>query len=347
MDRHCFIHIGLHKTGSTSIQKMLASREEWLGSLGLYVPKTGRTGSQGHHLLAWELSRRHGFSGSAQFDALKRELREAGFPARVVLSSEDFSSRIHDRKAIARLERKVRRLGYEPRIVCYVRPQEAAIQSIYTQKAKTWSITAGFSEYWPKSIRSLQFDYNRRFEALLSSESLSSRFFPFSQTTIEQGICRHFLLALGVPAHQLVGFVEPSPSNPTPGPATMALSLAVARELARRGLALSKDQREGAASLLRRVDPDAGARKFNALTPEISESIRTHFRNSNQRFAARAFGRPWEDLFSSDLGYPAPVNVFDPTWLAPDERRRFDEQVVSLADAIAELVQDGDAAQVA
>src|SRR4051812_1580029 len=99
MDRPCFIHIGLHKTGSTSIQKMLASREDWLGSLGLYVPKTGRTGSQGHHLLAWELSRRHGFSGSAQFDALKRELREAGFPARVVLSSEDFSSRIHDRKA--------------------------------------------------------------------------------------------------------------------------------------------------------------------------------------------------------------------------------------------------------
>jgi hypothetical protein len=328
---------------------MLAGSREWLGDLGLYVPKTGRTGSQGHHLLAWELNRRRGLNGSTQFDTLRREIRGAGRPARVVLSSEDFSSRIHDPKSVARLERKVRRIGYEPQIICYVRPQESAIQSIYTQRAKTWGVTTGFGDYWPESIKSIQFDYNRRFEALLSSESLSVQFFPFSRPIIEQGICRHFLSTIGVPAEHLAGFVEPLPSNATPDAGTMALSLAVARELARRGIELSKEQREGAASLLRRIDLDisANAGKFNALTSEIIERIRMHFRDSNRRFAARAFGRSWEDVFSADLGNPACVNVFDPTSLGADERRRFDDQVGKLADAISELVQEDDAPQVA
>src|SRR6266540_6893551 len=99
----CIVHIGLHKTGSTSIQKMLVENECWLRNHGIYVPKAGRALGHGDRLLAWELNRRPGFGGSAQFDALSHELGEANFPDKIVLSSEDFSSRIHAPKVIARL----------------------------------------------------------------------------------------------------------------------------------------------------------------------------------------------------------------------------------------------------
>src|SRR3954465_771413 len=54
----CHIHIGLHKTGSTSIQKMLAAEKARLSACGFYVPGTGLNESGvAHHLLAKGLGR--------------------------------------------------------------------------------------------------------------------------------------------------------------------------------------------------------------------------------------------------------------------------------------------------
>ena len=55
MTRTCHIHIGLHKTGSTTIQKMLAAESARLSSCGFYVPRTGLNESRvAHHLIAME-----------------------------------------------------------------------------------------------------------------------------------------------------------------------------------------------------------------------------------------------------------------------------------------------------
>ena len=49
----CHIHIGLHKTGSTSIQKMLAAEHGRLAAAGFYCALTGRNQSGvAHHFHA-------------------------------------------------------------------------------------------------------------------------------------------------------------------------------------------------------------------------------------------------------------------------------------------------------
>src|SRR6202022_3469950 len=53
----CFIHIGTHKTGTTSIQHLLSRNSSALRQMGYYYPDAGRLELHpGHHNLAWGIS---------------------------------------------------------------------------------------------------------------------------------------------------------------------------------------------------------------------------------------------------------------------------------------------------
>lgn len=61
-ERKCFIHIGTHKTGTTSIQHLLIRNSSALRERGYCYPQAGRLElSPGHHNLAWEISSDHRF----------------------------------------------------------------------------------------------------------------------------------------------------------------------------------------------------------------------------------------------------------------------------------------------
>src|SRR5262245_22122866 len=226
MDRVCTIHIGLHKTGSTTIQNMLAAEEGNLRGLGLYLPKAGRNGSAAaHHLLAWELNRRPGFAGSRYFDELAREIAAAGSPDRIILSSEDFSTRIHSPQAMTRLRKRIRRLGYRLRILAYVRPQETAVHSMYTQRSKMLRVDSDFNSFWRQAIGGLRFDYDKRFDHLFNAKAIELSVYPFGRELIAGGLCRHFLRVIGAPQHALEGFLEPPAANVSPGPRTIAAAV--------------------------------------------------------------------------------------------------------------------------
>ena len=67
-----YLHIGTHRTGSTSIQRFLANVEEALAKRGVIYPKTGRPDTDwsnryGHHLLHWSLVGKHGVSSDLRF----------------------------------------------------------------------------------------------------------------------------------------------------------------------------------------------------------------------------------------------------------------------------------------
>jgi hypothetical protein len=342
MKRSCIVHIGPHKTGSTSIQKMLADNDGWVRNFGLYVPRTGRAFGQGHHLLAWELNRRAGFSGSEQFDALSHELANANYPDRIVLSSEEFSSRIHLPKVIARLRRKVERLDYQLRIVGYIRPQETAVQSMYTQRLKIWAVTSDFDTFWPTAIGNRRLNYEKRFAALLEARNIQVNMYPFCRDTVGQGLCRHFLSVLGIPPDALANFIEPPPSNVSPGPKTVAAAIAIARELEKRELRVNKENLEAGALLFRGFSKliDADSSKFSALTPDIAQHIRGHFRESNARFAARVFDCDWDRVFAAELASEPRLNVFLRACAAPEEQREFDHFVATMTEAIVKFWAD-------
>ena len=86
-----FIHTGLHKTGTTSLQKAFFDNRRVLARQGLLYPDTGLSpnpGNWGHHELALALRQQE--SGEALWQALRAEADASGLD-RVLVSSETLS----------------------------------------------------------------------------------------------------------------------------------------------------------------------------------------------------------------------------------------------------------------
>ncbi|MEO0564513.1 MAG: sulfotransferase domain-containing protein, partial [Chloroflexota bacterium] len=92
MVKTCYLHIGLHKTGTTSIQQSIRLNEEALTDLGFYIPEAGRVGVDGiHYGIAWSLMSGHinhkTYRGA--YLELVDEIDKCD-QEQVVVSSEDF-----------------------------------------------------------------------------------------------------------------------------------------------------------------------------------------------------------------------------------------------------------------
>lgn len=102
---HILIHVGLHKTGTTSVQNQLHRNRECLLSQGVLYPTSGLFGSQ-HALIPGSIIPHHFFLDrvsrslctSDYLDALSEEVERAK-PRLVILSSEVFSEITHNRVA--------------------------------------------------------------------------------------------------------------------------------------------------------------------------------------------------------------------------------------------------------
>ncbi len=161
-----FIHVGTHKTGTTSIQAMLAMNDDLLRAAGVFVPKTGRIahGLAGHHNIAWELA------GDPQFDpacgTFEMLLREAAYANEniVCMSSEEFEFLHFDEAALRNLRDGLLAIGYQPKIVLYLRPQCDYLESLYAEIVRVWDIA--FVDFLEKIINDgvygrSRFDYLR------------------------------------------------------------------------------------------------------------------------------------------------------------------------------------------
>lgn len=87
--KQIFLHIGYHKTASTTIQFLLNQNREILKSYGYLYPSTGLF-VYGHHNIAWEILQSDLFSKDAgNLDRLLEEIHTSN-TEKVILSSEDF-----------------------------------------------------------------------------------------------------------------------------------------------------------------------------------------------------------------------------------------------------------------
>jgi len=133
--RILFLHIGTHKTGTTSLQAMVAAHPAHFESQGLYYPRTGRAG-WGHHNIAWQLTGDERFDPRAGTLAdLLDELRTAD-PSAVLVSSEDFEYLYRAPGQLSRLRRALDDLGYAVRIVVTLRRQSDYVESLYAELLK-------------------------------------------------------------------------------------------------------------------------------------------------------------------------------------------------------------------
>src|SRR5204862_1632178 len=78
--RELLLHVGTHKTGTTSLQVTLADLSADLAARGILYPETGRVGA-GHHNIAWGLVGDRRFDrGVGYLDELADEIRRQGAP---------------------------------------------------------------------------------------------------------------------------------------------------------------------------------------------------------------------------------------------------------------------------
>lgn len=154
-------HIGTHKTGTTTVQYSLhqALARGQLAELGLYYPQAGRIGRNGHHNLVYEVASQTRFRENlGGWEALLQELQGRS-EDRVVLSSESLSGYRNSPDLPEKCHALAQALGRRARVVAYLRPQSAYLESIYAQNAATGYTSLRFERYLLESIAQRAADY--------------------------------------------------------------------------------------------------------------------------------------------------------------------------------------------
>jgi hypothetical protein len=132
--RCCYLHIGTHKTGTSTIQHALALQSDRVAEAGFIFPHTGRlTSDSGQHELAQQTNSPE---QSARVESLLAEI--AAVPHHVILSSEEFSHMLWVNPSglqhlIDRLSTVVERVV----VVLYLRRQADYIESNYPQRLRS------------------------------------------------------------------------------------------------------------------------------------------------------------------------------------------------------------------
>ncbi len=126
------LHIGTHKTGTSSLQTMVARNPEHFSAQGLYYPAAGRF-EDGHHNLAWELTGDDRFRQEAGgltdlCDELDRER-----PRVALVSSEDFECLYGRTNRLTALRQAIEDRGYGVYVVVTLREPAEYILSLYAE----------------------------------------------------------------------------------------------------------------------------------------------------------------------------------------------------------------------
>jgi hypothetical protein len=134
------LHIGAHKTGSSSVQFFMHQNYAKLLDMGILYPQSGIS-RFGHHPLALSCkpkqrqSEKVGLGLDGELDAILREIGSS--PAeRCVLSSEEFF--VTDPQKIERVASALS--GHDVRILAFVRRPDTMFMSIYTGRLRKSNI---------------------------------------------------------------------------------------------------------------------------------------------------------------------------------------------------------------
>lgn len=291
------IHAGIHRTGTTALQRVLADNRPGLAAKGIVYPFRGVH----HQDLAWAL-----YEGTMTGADLRVALLQERVPEThtVVVSGEDFC--VHTDLGWVQDIRE----AYDVEVVFYLRRQDVWLASWYNQHVK-WPFHREKSESSPKAFLGTLWEYHwldyqdllSRWERAVGSEGVHVGVVEEQQTT---DVVAHFTQQMGVDVETL---------NVMHGRGNDSLpiaSLEIARHL---GLIdLEPAARNMVEVALRRAFGGREEKSEMIFSGTERREILERFTSSNRAVARRYFGR--EDLFLSR----SPAND-DPHFEFPDVDR--------------------------
>jgi hypothetical protein len=212
--RKAIIHIGGHKTGSTSIQKALFDSSQNLRGKKIFYPVDlifEKNNLLGQHFVAWNLSDRHfGIDGLVTIREIQTSLESLYdlikySDADLILSSEEFIWL--DSNAIERLSKLLHE--YEIYVVLYVRRQDHAAIGLYQTDIVYSGQVQCFNDWFKEKVSG--FDYMSIAERW--SNSLDSKVFVRAynrDTLIDRDVVADFELVVNNILEQKVCLTRPT-----------------------------------------------------------------------------------------------------------------------------------------
>jgi hypothetical protein len=298
----CWLHIGVEKTGTTSIQSFLATNRTALRAEGRLYPAT--PGPVSHlDLVAFALDddridgtrKAHGLTTPSRIAAFRDDFVRAlvteiasGGVSEIILSSELLSSRIRSPSELARIKILCAGIARNTKIVVYLRNQVDFLVSRYTTV-----IQAGSSEEFRARAAPLA-DYAvllDRWGAAFGRENLVIRRFEPADF-VDGDLLADFAATIGLESTKLVSVPH---FNESLDAESLAFLRAINRRLPRRLSDRLGPMRSAAVTVLQRRH---GGTKF-VISPALASQIEARFRSSNEKVSAEYFGSRYQPLFSA------------------------------------------------
>jgi hypothetical protein len=337
-----FIHIGFHKTGTSTIQYFCTANLDRLTRLGIHYPRSGRIkGGHGHTNLAGQLRRsalfRPRFGGA-------REIADefsASNAKHLLLSAEAFH--ILPPETIQELKEALPPMP--AKIIAYVRDLASMTVSSYAQNAKTGHYTGDFDNYFSSRFRP-EVPY-RGFRELENWADVfgwpAMHVRELNPEHLDGGdLLTDFVQALGIDWPALGEGVERGPRNVTPGWKAVELIRAVQ---AQAGTLEGLKEVEGYPAIRRSAHCIFRAGEAIAERQGLN-SERGQYLTADQREACdRAYAEFVDRLNKVIVGPPIPpplARAIEPRPFLPDSTRVpveeraafFEEMSYSLAQAL-------------
>jgi hypothetical protein len=336
--RVCYIHIGPHKTGTSSIQWFLQENRAELLKYGYFVPETA-TKHGAHHPIVHKLCGQelpdHQESVAAKFS---RALIETPSEA-IVISSEALEGLLRNRDYAKVFFTRIRELNLEPKLVVFPRNQSQRINSSYSSAVKTFRLSELFETFVKGVTHGFVFRYSPLIELADAYDAeLIAR--PFTGETIGRGVVPEFLLAIGINSSQFRN--AKIRRNEAAGPFTVSVARGVLRSIDSirkrlKWLQAIRCKAELANYLEENGLADTG---YCGLTTALARQIEAELRPDNDAFAQRVWGRPWAEIFAADIWQEFAPNDFE--MCRPDEstERRLERAIREMTAIVEEILLD-------
>jgi hypothetical protein len=336
--RNCYIHVGPHKTGTSSIQWFLRENRADLLNHGYFVPEAERP-SGPHHALVEKLS---GLDVGEHREPLVARSIQALLETKceaIVISSEALEGLLARPKHADLFFSRLAELNVEPKLVLFPRNQPQWINSSYASSIKGFRRWDSFESCALQFARSPGARFSRWIDlADRYNCELIAR--PFTKQTVASGVVPEFLESIAVnSSHFQDAAVR---RNEGVGPFTVSVAREILRSIAEAGkpltwLQATRCSRALLGYLRQNKLADAG---YCGLSTELARHVQTELQPDNDAFAQRIWRRPWAEVFASDVNAEFEPNDFEirpPDW---STRRRLRRVLRAAKEIVHEILLD-------
>jgi hypothetical protein len=336
--RICYIHVGPHKTGTTSIQWFLQENRAELLKHGYFVPES-ETKRGAHHALAEGLA---GLDvGEHREPLVARSIAAiAETPARaIIISSEALEGILESRKHAEIFFSRIGALNCEPKLLLFPRNQPQWINSSYAFSVKSFRRSDPFQSAALGFARSPRSRFSR-WVKLADECALELIARPFTKGSAASSVIPEFFQGIGINSSQFRG--AEVRRNQAVGPFTITVAREVLRSISDNAkplkwLQAERCRKELAACLDEKGLADAG---YCGLSTALARQIERELQSDNNAFAQFVWGRSWAEIFAADLAAEFTPNDFDicrPDWFTA---RRLRRAIGKMTDFVHQILLD-------